>query len=556
MKSLTDSKSETNDKTTETNNHSNRNITKSINYTDLPKLGNHYACYKIKAQLLTSGNDGSCIETDQLTVSEIGKKLNEIIKHEFGCGKSQLENTKELRQNTSKFDVNRNFMKDKKEKDNSTQRFKNVCGSSEHNFSRQSQNMRSVVEIDLTQFEDSDYFEVKKPSSSNKMNSGKPYPNVSNTKFEKTVYGHSEVVVPNTPPSKERQMMNRRLGGYNDSHLQARKSSESSGDVRKADVNSFYRTSPVGALESNAKSKHPYGNKDSSMFSKSGSQREDRRMSFENTLNKRSDISKAKVFYGKNNRETYGKATKTTGKSFCASKVKTQFDSLGNKARNGQWGQAEILGKFSKVNKGNTGKNNKQTHSQSRNMVGTFESKDISKTNIIAKTTSNLETAHCEIVNDTNCGLGSDEDLFGSDDELDELLAKSFVDDLDNDGHLSTQGDSNESKRIENNLIDDDGGMEDLFDNLDNDLDDATLVACCDDAMSPTIPISGSGHSSRLSGPSRGVKRKLNIPDAQSKVRRSKNDNVAFLPDVGKSCNDDDEMIKECPFCSKNFHSG
>ena len=371
MKSLTDSKSETNDKTTETNNQSNRNITKSINYTDLPKLGNHYASYKIKAQLLISGNDGSCIETDQLTVSKIGKKLNEIIKHEFGCDKSQLEDTKELKQNTSKFDVNRN-MKDKKEYDNSTQRFKNVCGSSEHSFSRQSQNMRSVVEIDLTQFEDSDYFEVKKPSFIIKMNSGKPYPNVSNTKFEKTVYDHSEVVVPNTPPSKERQIMNRRLGGYIDSHLQGRKFSGSSGDVRKADVNSFYRTRPVGALESNAKSKHPYGNKDSSMFSKSGSQREDGRMTFENTLNKRSDISKAKVFYGKNNRETYGKATKTTGEPFCASEVKTQFGSLRNKARNDQWGQAEILGKFSKINKGNTGQNNKQTHSQSTgNMVGT-----------------------------------------------------------------------------------------------------------------------------------------------------------------------------------------
>ena len=136
-----------------------------------------------------------------------------------------------------------------------------------------------------------------------------------------------------------------------------------------------------------------------------------------------------------------------------------------------------------------------------------------------------LKTAHCEIVNDTNCGLGSDEDLFGSDDELDGLLAKSFVDDLDNDGHLSTQGDSSESKRIENNLIDDDGGMKDLFGNLDNNLDDPTLVAFCDDAMSPTIPIRESG--SRLSGPSRGVKRKLNISDAQSKVRRSKNGNVA-----------------------------
>ena len=284
MKSLTDSKSETNDFSTETNNQSNRNITKNINYTDLPKLGNHYASYKINAQLLISGNDRSRIETDQLTVSEIGKKLNEVIKHEFGCGKSQLEDTKELKQNRSKFDVNRNFMKDKKEYESSTQRFKIVCGSSEHSFSRQSQNMRSVGEIDLTEFEDSDYFEVNKPSSSNKMNSRKPYPKVSNAKFEKTVYEHSEVVVSNTPPSKERQMMNRRLGGYNDSHLQARKSSESSGDVRKADVNSFYRTSPVGALESNAKSKHPYGNKENSKFSKSSSQREDRRMSKNSSL--------------------------------------------------------------------------------------------------------------------------------------------------------------------------------------------------------------------------------------------------------------------------------
>ena len=185
MKSLTDSKSETNGKTTETNNQSNRNITKNINYTDSPKLGNHYASHKINAQLLISGNDRSCIETDQLAVSKIGKKLNEVSTHEFGCGKSQLEDTRELKQNGSKFDVNRNFMKDKKEKDNSTQRFKNVCGSSEHSFSRQSQNMRSVVEIDLTQFEDSDYFEVKKTSSSNKMNSEKPYPNVSNTNLRK-----------------------------------------------------------------------------------------------------------------------------------------------------------------------------------------------------------------------------------------------------------------------------------------------------------------------------------------------------------------------------------
>lgn len=116
---------------------------------------------------------------------------------------------------------------------------------------------------------------------------------------------------------------------------------------------------------------------------------------------------------------------------------------------------------------------------------------------------------------------------------------------LDNNDHLTTLGDNNESERIEKNLIDDDGFMKGL---LGNDIDDATLVACYDDLMSQTIPVMESGQHSR---PSRGVKRKLIIPDAQSKVRRTNIDNVDH-----KSCNNDDDMIKECPFCSKSFLFG
>lgn len=559
MKSLTDSKSKTNDKTTETNNHSNSNITKNVNYTDLPKLGNHFASYKIKAQLLmSSGNDRSCLENEQVTVSEIGKKLNEIIKREFGCGKSQLEGTGGLKQNTSKFDVNRSFVKDKTEHESSTQRCKKVCESSDRDsFSRQSQNKRSVVEIDLTQFEDS---EVNKPSSSNQRNSGKPYPSISKTNCEKTVYDQSEMMVPSTPSRKERQVMKRRSVGYDDSYLQARKSSGSSVDVRKAGVSSFYRMSSGGAFESNSKSKPPYGNKDSSKFSKSSSsQLEDREMSFKNALNERSDISKAKVFYGSNNRGTHIKATKAIGKPFCSSKDTTKFNSMpsvGNKARSDQRGKTGLMEKFSEDTTGQNSfftSNGKQTHLPSRNMT-TFESKDISKISTFGKATGNRGTSDCGIVKDTSCSLGSDEDLFGSDDELDELLANSLVDDLDSDGCLRTEGDSSELKRTEKN--DDDGGMEGLFGNLDNDLDDATLVACCDDVMSPTIPIRESGHNSRHSGPSRGVKRKLNIPDAQSKISRSKIDNDGLSHGVDKSCNDDNEVIKECPLCSKHFHSG
>ena len=621
MKSL--SESQINDKTTEINNHSNSNTTKNINYTDLPKLGNHYACYKVKAQLITScGNNASCVEAERSRLSEIGIKLNKIIKSEFGCGKSWSEGTRELKQNTSKFDVNRSFMKDKTEYESSTESFKHVYRSSGH--AKHIQNKRSVAVIDLTDHLDD--FEVNEPSSCQKRNIGKPHSNVLTTNFEKSVSDHSEEVVPNTPPSKERQTMKSRLIGYNDSRFQVRKSNGNNADFRKTEVNSFYSTSSGTTLQSNPRNKPSYRSKDCSISCKSSSQRNDRRMSFGSTLNKRNDISKGNVLYGNNNRET----TKTVGGPFSVSQYNTA--SLANNARSDQRGRAELVGKFS--NKGNTGQNNlftasgKQTHLQPRNM-GTFESNDISKTNTTGKTSSSLGTSDSRTVKDTNCGLGSDEDLFGSDDELDELLAKSLDDALDNNDHLTTLGDDNESKRIEKSLLDDDDGLDELLatslddaldnndhlttlgdnneskriekslldddddDGLDellakslddaldnndhltplgdnnesermeknlidddgfmkgllgNDIDDATLVACYDDLMSQTIPVRESGQHSR---PSRGVKRKLIMPDAQSKVRRTNIDNVDH-----KSCNSDDDMIKECPFCSKSFLFG
>ncbi|CAB4007809.1 Hypothetical predicted protein [Paramuricea clavata] len=62
MRSLTESKSEVNDKTSEIHNDSNGNTTKEVenkNYTDLPKSGIHYVSHKIKTQLIT------CYENDE-----------------------------------------------------------------------------------------------------------------------------------------------------------------------------------------------------------------------------------------------------------------------------------------------------------------------------------------------------------------------------------------------------------------------------------------------------------------------------------------------------------
>ncbi|XP_028401037.1 uncharacterized protein LOC114524114 [Dendronephthya gigantea] len=134
--------------------------------------------------------------------------------------------------------------------------------------------------------------------------------------------------------------------------------------------------------------------------------------------------------------------------------------------------------------------------------------------------------------------LESDEDLFGSDDGLDEILATSFIEGMD-------ENDQGDTKRLGGT---DNDGIDDLLANVDEDIDDGTLVACCDEAMSPMIPVRQNSSTSRYSGSvqvknenlSKGVKRRLDIPYGQSKLRKS---------DIS------DVSLEECPFCAKQFHS-
>ncbi|XP_028400619.1 uncharacterized protein LOC114523785 [Dendronephthya gigantea] len=132
--------------------------------------------------------------------------------------------------------------------------------------------------------------------------------------------------------------------------------------------------------------------------------------------------------------------------------------------------------------------------------------------------------------------LESDEDLFGSDDGLDEILATSFIEGME-------ENDQGDTKRLGGT---DNDGIDDLLANVDEDIDDGTLVACCDEAMSPMIPVRQNSSTSRYSGSvknenlSQGVKRRLDIPDGQSKFRKSE------ISDVS---------LEECPFCAKQFHS-
>ncbi|CAB4007810.1 choice-of-anchor A family [Paramuricea clavata] len=454
------------------------------------------------------------------------------------------------------------------------------------------------------------------------------------TNFESTAYDESKVVVPNTPPRKEKQTVKSRSMDYKD--VQASKSTGNSVNVRQdiSKVTSFYRTSYTQTQTS----KPPHGNKDISKFNslsktKSISQHEDTRKSLGKTVYKSNNNQKVNSFYGNNDREAHVETNKSIGRPVFASKDISKFDWFGNTTRKDQQlhakntmrnsanasksnpiyinssqitndKQAQVqtgklketpcfeskyiskidilekathrdqhgqgMERSSQANKGNPYLNNfyttrdKQTDLQPSKETSAYKSKDISKMNITAKTSKGQSG---RALRDMDGGLGSNEDLFGSDDDLDELLVKSFTDDFDQmNCHLGTQGDSDDFKWMENDVINNDGGVKDLLGNLDNDMDDDTLVACCDDAMSPTIQVRENGPNSRLSGSSRnemmskGVKRKLNIPDAQSKVRRSGSsnipNNVGISRDLDKFCKDDaDERIKECPFCAKSFHS-
>jgi hypothetical protein len=245
--------------------------------------------------------------------------------------------------------------------------------------------------------------------------------------------------------------------------------------------------------------------------------------------------------------------------SFSGSKGISKANTFYSSTRRSQPGHT--IGKTPQSNKTNKKQNSnsttygKQTYLQSSE--GNFAFKNISKTDAATKTTNILRASggNCGPSKDTEGGLGSDEDLFGSDDGLDELLAKSFTDDWDYTGELGTQGDNNDSKWAQN-----DDSMKDFLGNLDDDIDDDTLVACCDDILSPAISVRENNPSSGR--PSRNevkksVKRKLNIPDAQSKIRRPNiPDNVDYSRADELCENKADESIRECPFCAKSFHSG
>jgi hypothetical protein len=340
-------------------------------------------------------------------------------------------------------------------------------------------------------------------------------------------------------------------------------------------VNSFYGNNDKEAhVETNKSIGRPvFASKDISKFDWFGNAtRKDQQLHAKNTMRNSANASKSNPMYNSSHITNDKQAQVQTGKlkeTPCfESKYISKIDILDKATRRDQHGQG--MERSSQANEGNPYRNNfytkrdKQTDLQSSKETSAYKSKDIAKMNIIANT-SKVQSGRA--VRDMDGGLGSDEDLFGSDDDLDELLVKSFTDDFDHmNCHLGTQGDSNDLKWIENDVINDDGGVKDLLGNLDNDMDDDTLVACCDDAMSPTIQVRENGPNSRLSGSSRnemtskGVKRKLNIPDAQSKVRRpgSSNipDNVGISRGLDKFCkNDADERIKECPFCAKSFHS-
>lgn len=108
-----------------------------------------------------------------------------------------------------------------------------------------------------------------------------------------------------------------------------------------------------------------------------------------------------------------------------------------------------------------------------------------------------------------------------------------------------------------------DDGLDDFITSLDSDLNDDDLVLCCDDMMSPTIPVRKNTSSARqrncakkdvaTGGHSKGVKRCLEISDGQSKIQHSDTPGTTSGPgftSLGKN------VLKECPICLQHFHSG
>jgi hypothetical protein len=442
---------------------------------------------------------------------------------------------------------------------------------------------------------------------------GKPHTNVSKANSENTVYDDNNVVIPNSPPRGNRKiaMKSRQKTVHKDPHLQGARSIGTPGRQNMSKVNSF--TEVQALRKSESKSSRPEFKRVSK--TKSSNQHDNARIISDKTVNKTNDN---RSMFSHNENKLHVEASNSFEKSVYTNKGFSKVNRLDNStkkdqslyAKNAQKSSANIgksnsmynnslqtgvwrgsyretsfsdskgiskantfysstrrsqpghtIGKTPQSNKTNKKQNSdsttygKQTYflSSERN----FAFKNISKKDAVTKTTNNLRASggNCGPSKDTDGGLGSDEDLFGPDDGLDELLAKSFTDDLDYTGQLGTQGDNDDSKWPQN-----DDGMKDLLGNLDDDIDDDTLVACCDDILSPAISVRennpSSGRPSRNEA-KKSVKRKLNIPDAQSKIRRPD------IPDYVNCSRDDelcenkaDESIRECPFCAKSFHSG
>ena len=448
----------------------------------------------------------------------------------------------------------------------------------------------------------------------------KPHPNISKGNFEDTVYNEANAVVQNTPPRGNKRMVKSRPTGHNDVHLPGSGSTGIPIRQNLSKVSSFYRTSYTEMQANKSESKSPRAKFKSLLKTKGINQYHYAMISSERTVNK---INSNRSIFGHNNIEpnsSFGNSVlpnndilkaNRSGDTFRKdqylfaqnnlknsahvnvaiydSTLQTQvpaskfretscsdsrgilkanaFDSTTRRSQN-----SRTLGKTSQANKSDKKQSSfsitdgKQTYLHSSK--GTFAYKNISKKKPVAETTHNLRTSDGDYgpPKGMDGGLGSDEDLFGSDDGLDELLAKSFTDDLDYNNRLDTPGENNDLKWTQKNVMNDDGSVKDFLGNLENDLDDDTLIACCDDALSPTIsvrekvPNSGISRLSRNEIPLKGVKRKLNIPDAQSKIRKPNiSSSIGYSRDLGKKGKEKDgggAKIRECPFCAKSFHSG
>lgn len=319
-----------------------------------------------------------------------------------------------------------------------------------------------------------------------------------------------------TPPAKHRQVAKIRPLSYKEASLLKRTKSTGNRDIKQYEStrkrNCFYSMPSVG-LQTNICTENSVGIKQNQSQTK-GNRYADGSTDADASQNK----STRCYSYATSNKHNSQVLSSTFKETSC---LENKHISTVNTLTNATNIQTSSHLQSGRTSKNNTGRGSTicdtRTNDASSKTVNRNERKEVTYSNLVTY------GDRCSI-EDNGGGLRSDEDMFGYDDGLDEMLANSLI---DNEIGEST---SNDVKCVDNG-----DGLEEFPDNFDDDIDDDALVTCLDDVTSSQI-------------------RDLECINVS---RANWYDSVDKCASDNKACDKiEDYRIKECPFCAKSFLFG